>query len=98
MFARVAVYEIPGHRMDEAVEGFREAISQIAEKHPEEVLLLVSRESNRALTMSLWERHDAMEGSRMMATRLRTEAAKSVGGSIQSVVEYEIAVRETIGS
>jgi hypothetical protein len=98
MFARVAVYEIPGGRMDEAVESFQGAIDEIAELHPEEVFVLVSRDANRALTMSLWERGDAMEGSRMKATRLRSEAAQSVGGSVQSVVEYEIAIRQKIGS
>lgn len=98
MFARVAIYEIPGHRMNEAVESFRGAIAQIVEMDPEEVLVLVSPENDRALTMSFWERQDDMEVSRMTASRLRTDAAKAVDGSVQSVVEYEVAIRETIGS
>jgi hypothetical protein len=84
--------------MNEAVESFRGAIAQIVEMHPEEVLVLVSPENDRALTMSFWERQDDMEVSRMTASRLRTDAAKAVDGSVQSVVEYEVAIRETIGS
>jgi hypothetical protein len=84
--------------MNEAVESFRGAIAQIVEMDPEEVLVLVSPENDRALTMSFWERQDDMEVSRMTASRLRTDAAKAVDGSVQSVVEYEVAIRETIGS
>jgi len=98
VFARVAVYDIPGHRMDEAVESFREAIRQIREMHPKEVLVLVSPENARAMTMSLWEQRDAMDSSRMTATRLRAEAAHAVDGTVQSVVEYEVAIHETTGA
>ena len=99
MFARVAVYEIPGYRVEDAVTGFREAIGQIKDMDGlEEVFVLVSPESDRALTMSLWGGKDAMEASRVKASRLRNEAAKAVEGSVQSVVEYEVAVRERTGS
>ena len=94
MFARVAVYEIPGHRVDEAVESFREAIDQIPKTGLEEVYVLISPESDRALTMTLWNKHDAMQESRITASRLRSDAAKAVEGSVQSVVEYEVAVHE----
>ena len=98
MFARVAVYEIPGHRVDEAVGSFREAIDQIPKTGLEEVYVLISPESDRALTITLWDKHDAMEASRITASRLRSDAAKAVEGSVQSVVEYEVAVHERIGS
>src|SRR5262245_15815603 len=98
MYARVAVYEIPGHRTTDAVESFRDAIARIKEMHPAEVLVLVSPESDRALTMSFWEREDDLEASRMKASRLRSDAAKAVDGTVQSVVEYEVAIRERIDS
>jgi heme-degrading monooxygenase HmoA len=63
----------------------------------EEVYVLVSPESDRALTMSLWNQENAMEASRVTASRLRNDAAKVVDGSVQSVVEYEIAIYERIG-
>lgn len=99
MFARVAVYEIPGHRVDEAVEGFREAVGQIRGMDGlEELYVLVSPESDRALTVSLWTRQGTMEASRVTASRLRNDAAKVVDGSVQSVVEYEVAIHERMGS
>lgn len=99
MFARVAVYEIPGHRVEEAVGSFREAIDQIRDMEGlEEVYVLVSPESDRALTMSLWERQEDMEVSRIKASQLRSDAAKVVDGSVQSVVEYEVAIHERLRS
>lgn len=99
MFARVAVYEVPGHRVEEAVESFREAIDQIRDMGGlNEVYVLLSPESDRALTLSLWERQEAMEASRVTASRLRNEAANAVEGSVQSVVEYEVAIHERLGA
>ncbi len=99
MFARVAVYEIPGHRVEEAIASFRKATDQIRDMPGlAEVSVLISPESDRALTMSLWDRQGAMEASRVTASRLRNDAAKVVEGSVQSVVEYEVAIHERIGS
>lgn len=98
MYARVAVYEIPGHRVEEAVKSFGEAISEIPQAGLEEVYVLISPESDRAITMTLWNKQDAMEASRIAASRLRSDAAKVVDGSVQSVVEYEVAIHEQIGS
>lgn len=99
MFARVAIYEIPGHRVEEAVRSFREAIGEISNmKGLSDVLVLVSPQSDRALTMSLWESQSEMEASRIKASRLRNDAAKVVDGSVQSVVEYEVAIHQRIAS
>jgi heme-degrading monooxygenase HmoA len=99
MFARVAVYEIPGHRVEESIVGFRGAIEEIRGMDGlRDVYLLVSPESDRTLTMSIWEQREAMEASRLKAARLRDEAAGAVDGNVQSVVEYEVAVHETLGS
>ena len=97
MFVRISVYEIPGHRMDEAVKGFSEALDQIRDMGPQEAYVLVSPESDRAVTMTFWERAEEMESSRLKASRLRSEAAKVVDGSVQSVTEYEVAVHESFG-
>jgi heme-degrading monooxygenase HmoA len=99
MFARVAVYEIPGHRVEEAVTGFQEAIDEIKDMGGlEEIDVFISPESDRALTISFWNHQDAMEASRIKASRLRNDAAKVVDGSVHSVVEYEVAIRERLGS
>jgi len=98
MFVRVAVYEVPGHRVDEAVKGFREALDEIRDMGLREAYVLVSPESDRVLTMTLWERADEMESSRLKASRLRSDVAKVVDGSVQSVAEYQVAVHENFGS
>jgi heme-degrading monooxygenase HmoA len=98
LFARVAVYDIPGHQANAAVASFGEAIDQIKDmKGLDEVFVLVSPESEQALTMSLWEGQDAMEASRIVASRLRNEAAQAVDGGVRSVVEYEVAIHQRIG-
>jgi hypothetical protein len=94
MYARLAVYEIPGHRMGEAVAAFGNAIDQIRELSPQEVYVLVSRDDNRAVTMSVWDTPHAMEASRVKASGLRSDAVSVVGGTVQSVVEYEVAIHE----
>jgi heme-degrading monooxygenase HmoA len=98
MFVRVSVYEIPGHRMDEAVKGFREALDEIRDMGLQEAYVLVSPESDRLLTLTFWERAEDMESSRLKASRLRSEAAKVVDGGVQSVTEYEVAAHENFGS
>ena len=98
MHARVAVYEIPGHRMGDAVAAFGNAIDQIRELSPLEVYVLVSRDDDRALTMSVWDTPHAMAARRVKASGLRSDAASMVGGSVQSVVEYEVAIHERTSS
>lgn len=95
MFARVARYEIPAERIGEANGIFQEAIDQIRGMTGlAEAYLLVSPDSARVLTMTLWESQAAAEASRVTASRLRSEAAGSLGGSVVSAEEYEVAARE----
>ena len=99
MFARVAIYEVPGHRVEEAVGKFRDAIAEISEmKELSEVYVLVSPDADRAMTVSFWSSRSGMEASRIKASRLRNDASTAVDGSVQSVVEYEVAVHQSIGS
>ena len=95
MFARVSSYEIPPERATEAADGFRQAIRQIRELNGlAAAYLLVNAESGRVLTMTLWDNAAAMEASHVAASRLRTEAVRTVDGSIVSIEEYEVAARE----
>ena len=93
MFARVSVYDIPGERAHEAVASFRNALEAIASARGfEEAYFFVSRESNRAMALTIWGDHDGMEVSRVSATRLRTEAVRAVDGDVILVDEYEVAL------
>lgn len=95
MIARVSVYELPGDRTEEAVARFGEAIGEIKQMDGlHEVWFLVSAEAERAVTLTVWESHQAAEASRVSATRLRSEAARAVDGGVLSVQEYDVAIRE----
>ncbi len=93
MFARVSIYELPGERMDEAVESFRSAFDQIRTLDGfSEGFFFVSPEDDRAKAVTVWETWAAMEASRVTASRLRADAARLVEGSVVSVNDYEIAL------
>lgn len=88
MFARVATYELPAHRLDDAVRNFQGAIREVeAIQGFTEACVLVSAEENRALTMTLWASEHAMAQSRVTASRLRSEAATASDGGVLSVQE-----------
>ena len=92
MFARISIYDIPQDRRDEAQANFKSAVARIRET---EGLLkahvLLGRDSNRAVTITFWESLEAMAASRVVASRLRSEAASSVSGDVLSVEEFEVA-------
>ena len=95
MFARMAMYEIPADRIDDATENFQQAIEEIrAMTGLARAYLLVSTDSGRVVTMTLWESRADMEASRVKASRLRSEAAGALGGSVVNADEYEVAVQE----
>jgi heme-degrading monooxygenase HmoA len=95
VFARVSSYEIPPERADEATHSFRQAIGQIrAMNGLAAAYLLVNAETGRVLTLTLWDTAAAMEASRVTASRLRTEAVRTVDGNIVGIEEYEVAARE----
>jgi hypothetical protein len=82
-------------RATEAADGFRRAIQQIRELNGlTAAYLLVNAESGRVLTMTLWDNAAAMEASHVTASRLRTDAVRTVDGSILDIEEYEVAARE----
>ena len=97
MFARVARYEIPVERIGEAEGTFQEAIDAIRTMAGVSgAYLLVSADSGRVLTMTLWENQAAMEASRVAASQIRGRAAGALEGSVVSAEEYEVAAREIV--
>ena len=70
MFARVARYQIPEENLDDAVEGFREAIEELRHLQGSSGgYLLVDRDNSTALTVTFWENRAALESSDMQASR-----------------------------
>jgi heme-degrading monooxygenase HmoA len=93
MFARVARYQIPEESLDDAVDGFREAIAQLSELQGSKGgYLLVDRDNSTALTVTFWESRAALESSDMQASRLRSQAVTPHGGEIQAVDRCEVAI------
>jgi heme-degrading monooxygenase HmoA len=86
MFARVARYEVPPERMDEAVEAFREAVTEIEGLDGlKGGSVLTDAEDGVIMSMTFWDSRAAMEDSEVKAAGLRQQAAKQVDGSVVSV-------------
>lgn len=86
MFARVARYEVAPERMDEAVEAFREAVTEITGMEGlKGGSVLTDAEDGVIISLTYWESRVAMEDSEVKAAGLRREAAKRVDGSVVSV-------------
>jgi heme-degrading monooxygenase HmoA len=95
MFARVSIYEVPTDRVGAVTETFGHAIGQIRGMTGlAAAYLLVNAENGRTLTMTLWDSRVDMDASRVTASRLRSEAARSLDGNVLSTEEYEVAARE----
>jgi heme-degrading monooxygenase HmoA len=92
MLARVARYEVPSDRIDEAVESFGQAASVVEQLEGfAGGYLFVDHEDGRTMTLTLWENQAALENSERSAGKLRREAASSVEGSVLSVEKFEVA-------
>ena len=77
--------------MADARASYQLAIARIRESPGlTDAFFLLSLEGERAITITLWEDHAAMAASRVAASRLRSDAAASVGGEIVSVDEFEV--------
>jgi heme-degrading monooxygenase HmoA len=92
MLARVARYEVPSDRLDDAVDAFSEAAKEIQDL-PGMVggYVLVDYEDGRTMTVTLWENQDTFDSSESAARTARSNAANSVGGSVLSVERFDVA-------
>jgi heme-degrading monooxygenase HmoA len=92
MVARVARYEVPQDRIDDAVAAFGEAGAQIENLDGfAGGYVLIDREDGRTMTVTLWNNSAAMENSESTAGRIRRQAANDAGGSVLSVEKFEVA-------
>jgi heme-degrading monooxygenase HmoA len=93
MFARVARYQIPEESLDDAIEGFREAVEGLRQLQGNAGgYLLVDRDNCTALTVTFWENRAVLESSEVQASRLRSQAVSPHGGEIQAVDRCEVAL------
>ncbi len=95
MFARVSSYQFPANQADQAVQAFSTAINSLRELDDAKgAYLLLDRRSGKALTITLWQTEEALQASEEAANKLRSDAAGSGGGTVQSVERYEVALFE----
>ena len=93
MFARVARYKIPESRFGEVIPAFRDSIEGLREAEGlSGGYLIVDPESCTAMTVTLWESREALQGSEMRATRLRGQAVDAVDGEVLFVDTGEVAI------
>jgi heme-degrading monooxygenase HmoA len=93
MFARVSTYELDQGRASEAIDAFAPAIEQIRDLEGfVDAYFLVERDGVQGVTVTLWTTLDAMDRSRIAATRARTEAAQAAAATVTSTYEYEVGV------
>jgi len=94
VFARVTTYELELGRASEAVESFQPAIELIRGLDGlVEAFFLVERDGQHAMSITLWESIDAMERSRVAASRARTDAAMAVEAEVRSTFELDVGIR-----
>jgi heme-degrading monooxygenase HmoA len=93
MFVRLARYEVPDDRLDEAVQAFEQAAREL-EGIPglTSGYVLLDTESGGIVTVTMWESRQAMDSSEVRAARLRQQAVQAVQGSVASVQCLEVAV------
>ena len=81
--------------MEEAVQSYRDALSQFAEVDGNRgAFLLVDEAKGVGIGITLWETEDSMNTARDRANELRQRAAEQVGAKIEAVEEYQVAVWE----
>ena len=93
MYARATTLEGPVEGIDEAINQYRNTLATFRGIPGNSgAFLLVDRSTATGIGVTLWENEQAMIDSRQQADELREQAAGSVGGTVQSVAEYEVAV------
>jgi heme-degrading monooxygenase HmoA len=93
MFARLSTYQVPPEAMEEMIRNAEQTVIPAAKQLPGEkgALLLVDRQTGKAVTVTLWEDEQAMRQSEERANELRSQVAGSQG-KIMDVERYEVAV------
>jgi len=93
MHARVSTYE---GQADELVKGFESVTGPLEDLDGfSKAYFLVDRAGGKGMSITLWESVEALEASAERANQMREEATDQAGASIQSVLNFEVAL--TVG-
>ncbi len=91
--ARVSTYRFPPEAIDTAIAEFERPMTELDEQL-EEAVLLVDRETGKAVTITYWPSADVMRETRQVADQARRGATSAGSGSVESVEEYEVALKQ----
>ena len=94
MQARVSTYRFSGENIAENIDRFRTALQATGLEDMKEAVLLIDRSSGKAISITYWEDEEAIARSRQAADTAREGAAAAGGGAVESVEEYEVALRQ----
>jgi heme-degrading monooxygenase HmoA len=95
MFARVSTYQFAPDQAEQGAEAFNRTAESLRQSNGiRSAYFLFDRASGKALTITLWDSEEALTASEEAASRLRSEAAGSAGGTVQSVERYEVAFHQ----
>jgi len=96
MHARVTMIAGSADQAEQGIANFRDnVVPAIKEMGGHGGVLLIDRESGKAMAITLWEDEASMRASEESANELRRTASEEMGAAQQPSVErYEVAVFE----
>jgi quinol monooxygenase YgiN len=96
MHARVTSLSGSPDNVDGGVENFRENVVPFTrEQGGKGAILLVDRQTGKAIAITLWEDEQALRASEERANALRAQAAEEMGAAQTPTIDrYEVAVFE----
>ena len=94
MHARVTTLSGSPDNAEAGIANFRDNVVPYAKSDGKGAILLIDRESGKAVAVTLWEDEEAMRASEESANALRAEAAQQMGAQQPTVERYEVAVFE----
>ena len=94
MHARVTTLSGSPDNAEAGIANFRDNVVPYAKSDGKGAILLIDRESGKAVAVTLWEDEEAMRASEESANALRADAAQQMGAQQPTVERYEVAVFE----
>ena len=95
MHARVTVLKGSPTDVDAGIANFRENVSPFAKEAGKGAMLLVDRDTGKAVAIKLWHDAAALTASEERANALRADATQQMGATGAPTVErFEVAVFE----
>jgi formylmethanofuran dehydrogenase subunit E len=95
MHARVTSLSGSPSDVDKGIANYRENVLPLVREEGKGAILLVDRQTGKAVSITLWADEQAMQASEERANAVRADAARDMGAVDQPAVDrYEVAVFE----